>query len=155
MRRRIEKNAPCACCQGGSARSGAGVLRAVRTGKERPSGCRSPREKARDRTHPQTRSRRPLRAARGVVAKHRRRINRPEGVEMKTHLYTAEWVACGEIPEHSPMIRDPAQVDCERCRRTKAFRRALEPGTKQEQTYPVEPGTKQEQTYKFEQQELF
>ena len=86
---------------------------------------------------------------------------------MKTHLYTAERVACGEIPEHSPMIRDPAQVDCERCRRTKAFRRALEPGTKQEQTYPVEPGTKQEQTYpvepgtkqeqtyKFEQQELF
>ena len=98
---------------------------------------------------------------------------------MKTHLYTAERVACGEIPEHSPMIRDPAQVDCERCRRTKAFRRALEPGTKPEQTYPVEPGTKpeqtypvepgtkpeqmypvepgtkQEQTYQFEQQELF
>ena len=65
------------------------------------------------------------------------------------------------------MIRDPAQVDCERCRRTKAFRRALEPGTKPEQMSPVEPGTKpeqmspvepgtkQEQKYKFEQQELF
>lgn len=74
---------------------------------------------------------------------------------MKTHLYTDKRVACGEIPEHSPMIRDPAQVDCERCRRTKAFRRALEPGTKTEQMYPIEPGTKQEQKYKFEQQELF
>ena len=86
---------------------------------------------------------------------------------MKTHLYTDKRVACGEIPEHSPMIRDPAQVDCERCRRTKAFRRALEPGTKPEQMSPVEPGTKpeqmspvepgtkQEQKYKFEQQELF
>ena len=42
---------------------------------------------------------------------------------MKTHLYTAERVACGEIPEHSPMIRDPAQVDCERCRRTAVFRK--------------------------------
>lgn len=74
---------------------------------------------------------------------------------MKTHLYTGRRVACGEIPEHSPMIRDPEQVDCERCRRTKAFRRALEPGTKTEQMYPVEPGTKQEQMYQFEQQELF
>lgn len=32
-------------------------------------------------------------------------------------------VACGELPDHSPMIRDPAAVDCERCRRTAIFRK--------------------------------
>lgn len=30
---------------------------------------------------------------------------------MKTHLYTAGRIACGEIPEHSPMIRDPTRND--------------------------------------------
>ena len=30
---------------------------------------------------------------------------------MKTHLYTKGRVACGELPDHSPMIRDPAAVD--------------------------------------------
>ena len=42
---------------------------------------------------------------------------------MKTHLYTDKRVACREIPEHSPMIRDPVQVDCDRCRRTAVFRK--------------------------------
>lgn len=42
---------------------------------------------------------------------------------MKTHLYTRGRVACGDTPEHSPMIRDPALVDCERCRKTEVFRK--------------------------------
>lgn len=63
---------------------------------------------------------------------------------MKTRLYTAERVACGEIPEHSPMIRDPAQVDCERCRRTAVFRK----------TATAAPVVKREPV-KFEQKELF
>lgn len=42
---------------------------------------------------------------------------------MKTHLYTKDRVACGELPDHSPMIRDPAAVDCERCRRTAIFKK--------------------------------
>lgn len=62
---------------------------------------------------------------------------------MKTHLYTAERVACGEIPEHSPMIRDPAQVDCERCRRIAVFRK----------TATAAPVVKREP--EFEQKELF
>lgn len=63
---------------------------------------------------------------------------------MKTHLYTGRRVACGEIPEHSPMIHDPAQVDCERCRRTAVFRKIA----------TAAPVVKREPV-KFEQKELF
>lgn len=57
---------------------------------------------------------RPLRAARGVVAKHRRRINRPEGVEMKTHLYTAARIAARENAFHGELrmiVNDPDRND--------------------------------------------
>lgn len=63
---------------------------------------------------------------------------------MKTHLYTAGRVACGEIPAHSPMCRDPVRVDCERCRRTAVYRK----------TAAAAHAAKHDPV-KFEQKELF
>lgn len=42
---------------------------------------------------------------------------------MKMHLYTNKKVACGEIPAHSPMCRDPAAVDCQACKRTRLYKK--------------------------------
>ena len=51
--------------------------------------------------------------------------------------------ACGINPYSSPMIHDPARVDCERCRRTEIFRK-------------VSAGKKQEREKRItEQMELF
>lgn len=66
---------------------------------------------------------------------------------MKTHLYTKDRVACGELPDHSPMIRDPAAVDCERCRKTIVFNRVQNAEQNREQN--------RNKKYNFEQQGLF
>ena len=40
---------------------------------------------------------------------------------MKVHLLIGGMAACGELPTHSPLIRDPRRVTCRNCRRTKVF----------------------------------
>lgn len=40
---------------------------------------------------------------------------------MRIHLLTGSRAACGDMPLHSPLIRDPDRVTCGNCRKTKIF----------------------------------
>ena len=40
---------------------------------------------------------------------------------MKIHLLVGSRTACGDMPLHAPLIRDPARVTCGNCRKTKIF----------------------------------
>lgn len=45
---------------------------------------------------------------------------------MKIHLLVGSRTACGDMPLHAPLIRDPARVTCGNCRKTKIFHSVLE-----------------------------